>query len=139
MEHLDTAFAALADPTRRAILAHLAQGETMITELGRPFAMSQPAISRHVKVLEQAGLIRRRTVGTKRLCSLQAPALSELEQWLSMLRRSLETNYQRLDALLAELESVSPSMQREPSSPRTPSTHVMSPRSPKRRKKNDDS
>jgi DNA-binding transcriptional ArsR family regulator len=104
MEHLDAAFAALADPTRRAILAQLARGETMVTELGRPFALSQPAISRHIKVLEHAGLIRRRTVGTKRLCSLQAPALTELEQWLSLLRRALEANYSRLDDLLASLE-----------------------------------
>lgn len=104
MNHLDAAFTALADPTRRAILAQLATGETMITDLSRPFALSQPAISRHIKVLEHAGLIRRRTVGTKRLCSLQAPALSELEQWLGMLRQALEANYARLDDLLATLE-----------------------------------
>lgn len=104
METLDAAFGALADPTRRAILAQLANGETMATELGRPFKLSQPAVSRHLKVLEQAGLIRRRKVGTKRLCSLQIPALDELEQWLGMLRRALEANYSRLDALLASLE-----------------------------------
>lgn len=76
----------------------------MATELGRPFKLSQPAISRHLKVLEQAGLIRRRQVGTKRLCSLQTPALDELQQWLGLLRAALEANYSRLDALLASLE-----------------------------------
>jgi DNA-binding transcriptional ArsR family regulator len=105
MEHLDAAFSALADPTRRAILAQLAQGETMVTDLGRPFLLSQPAISRHIKVLERAGLIRRRTVGTKRLCSLRAPALNELEQWLHLLRRALEANYARLDDLLLSLDA----------------------------------
>ena len=120
MEHLDTAFAALADPTRRAILAQLATGETMVTDLGRPFALSQPAISRHIKVLEQAGLIRRRTLGTKRLCSLQAPALHELEQWLGLLRRALEVNYARLDDLLATLEPASPDSAPNPKPPNKP-------------------
>jgi DNA-binding transcriptional ArsR family regulator len=100
---LDAAFSALSDPTRRAILARLAQGEVTVMALARPFAMSQPAISRHLKVLEGAGLIVRRAEGTKRHCSLAPTALQELEQWLAMLRRALDANYERLDSLLATI------------------------------------
>jgi DNA-binding transcriptional ArsR family regulator len=103
MPNLDAAFAALADPTRRAILARLVSGETTVMALARPFAMTQPAISRHLKVLEGAGLIIRRAEGTKRHCRLAPSALEELEQWLAMLRQALETNYERLDALLAAI------------------------------------
>lgn len=103
MASLDAAFSALSDPTRRAILARLAQGETTVMELARPFDMSQPAISRHLKVLEGAGLIVRRAEGTKRHCSLAPTALQELEQWLAMLRRALDANYERLDSLLATI------------------------------------
>jgi len=105
MEQLNNAFAALADPTRRAILAQLTQGEAMISDLARPFSLSQPAISRHIKVLETAGLIQRRTEGTRSLCRLQAPVLDELTQWLNNLRRAFETNYSRLDDLLAEMNT----------------------------------
>jgi DNA-binding transcriptional ArsR family regulator len=103
MPDLDAAFAALADPTRRAILARLVSGETTVMDLARPFAMSQPAISRHLKVLEGAGLIVRRAEGTKRHCRLAPNALEELEQWLAMLRQALERNYERLDTLLAAI------------------------------------
>src|SRR5580765_925170 len=103
MANLDAAFSALADPTRRAILARLASGETTVMELARPFAMTQPAISRHLRVLESAGLIVRRAEGTRRHCRLAPTALEELEQWLAMLRRALETNYERLDRLLAAI------------------------------------
>lgn len=102
---LDSAFSALADPTRRAILARLAQGEATIMELAAPFSMTQPAISRHIKVLESAGLISRRVEGTKRPCRLVPEALSEIDAWLEMLRRALEVNYDLLDALLASLPS----------------------------------
>lgn len=105
MEHLNHAFAALSDPTRRAILAQLAAGEAMITDLARPFALSQPAISRHIKVLETAGLIQRRTEGTRSLCRLRAPVLDELTQWLDHLRQSLEASYSRLDDLLVEMNT----------------------------------
>lgn len=105
MNRLDAAFSALADPTRRAILARLALGETTVMELAEPFAMSQPAISRHLKVLEEAGLITRRIEGTKRPCRLIPGALEEIDKWLAMLRRALEANYDRLDQLLAEIES----------------------------------
>ena len=98
---LDTTFAALADPTRRAILARLAQGETSVLELAEPFAMSQPAVSKHLRVLEQAGLITRRVDGSKRPCRLAPEGLAVLDQWLAMMRRALEANYSRLDQLLA--------------------------------------
>lgn len=100
---LDSTFAALADPTRRAILARLALGEATVTELARPFAMTQPAISRHLKVLETAGLLARRVDGAKRPCRLATEGLAEIDQWLAMLRKALEANYQRLDAVLAEM------------------------------------
>src|SRR5947207_14925059 len=97
MTQLDAAFSALADPTRRAILARLALGEATVMELVEPFEMTQPAISRHLKVLEGAGLIVRRVEGTKRPCRLAPSAVTEIDQWLAMLRRALETNYGRLD------------------------------------------
>lgn len=75
----------------------------MISDLARPFSLSQPAISRHIKVLENAGLIQRRAQGTKSVCRLQAPVLDELTQWLEHLRHALETNYSRLDDLLAAM------------------------------------
>ena len=99
---LDATLGALADPTRRAILSRLAQGEATVSELARPFAISQPAISRHIKVLTDAGLIVQRVEGTRRPCRLAPEALSELDQYLALLRRALEANYQRLDRLLSE-------------------------------------
>ncbi|WP_407167490.1 ArsR/SmtB family transcription factor [Bradyrhizobium sp. ORS 111] len=104
MASLDAAFAALADPTRRAILARLALGEATVMELVEPFDMTQPAISRHLKVLETAGLIVRRVEGTKRPCRLAPQAVAEIDQWLGMLRRALETNYNRLDGVLAAMK-----------------------------------
>lgn len=100
-QSLDSRFAALADPTRRAILARLARGEATVNELAEPFAISQPAISRHIKVLVESGLIVQRVEGTKRPCRLASERVTELEQYLEMLRTGLETNYQRLDRLLA--------------------------------------
>jgi DNA-binding transcriptional ArsR family regulator len=96
---LDATLTALSDPTRRAILARLAEGEATINELAQPFAISQPAISRHIKVLTEAGLIVQRVEGTKRPCRLAPGALSELDEYLEMLRKALEQNYQRLDRL----------------------------------------
>ena len=104
MQHLDVAFAALADPTRRAILARLALGEATVLELAKPFAMSQPAVSRHVKVLSDAGLIMQRVDGTKRPCRLAPGAIDEIDRWLAMLRQALERNYDRLDSVLADLD-----------------------------------
>src|SRR5271163_3655020 len=102
---LDTAFSALADPTRRAILARLATGEATVTELAKPFEMTQPAISQHLKVLEEAGLIIRRVEGTKRPRRLAKAGIDAMEQWLAMLRKALEKNYDRLDHVLATMES----------------------------------
>ena len=101
-QSLDQTFAALADPTRRSILARLALGEATVNELAEPFAISQPAISRHIRVLSEAGLIVQRVDGTKRPCRLAPGALSELDQYLQMLRGSLARNYRRLDQLLAK-------------------------------------
>jgi len=97
---LDGTLAALSDPTRRAILARLAEGEATVSDLAAPFSISQPAISRHIKVLLEAGLIVQRIEGTKRPCRLAHGALVELDQYLQMLRDALEANYQRLDRLL---------------------------------------
>ncbi|MGY3693942.1 DNA-binding transcriptional ArsR family regulator [Bradyrhizobium sp. USDA 3240] len=104
MPNLDAAFSALADPTRRAILARLALGEATVMELVEPFEMTQPAISRHLKVLEGAGLIMRRVEGTKRPCRLAPTAVAEIDQWLGTLRRALEANYDRLDGVLAAMK-----------------------------------
>ena len=101
--HLDSSFAALADPTRRAILARLALGEATVLELAKPFEMSQPAISRHLKVLETAGLIEQRVDGTRRPRRLAKPALDNIDQYLNVLRHALATNYDRLDQVLAEM------------------------------------
>lgn len=98
---LDVSFAALADPTRRAILARLSMGEATVNELAEPFSISQPAISRHIKVLLEAGLILQRVDGTKRPCRLAPESLDELQQYLEKLRAGLEANYNRLDRLLA--------------------------------------
>lgn len=103
MTKLNAAFSALADPTRRAILARLALGETTVMDLAAPFAMSQPAISRHLRVLEGAGLISRRIEGTRRPCRLAPQAVAEIDQWLAMLRQALTANYGRLDAVLATI------------------------------------
>ena len=102
---LDATFAALADPTRRAILDRLAQGEATVTELAAPFAISQPAISNHLKVLERAGLISRRRDAQRRPCRLEAQPLAEATEWLTEYRRFWEGSFQRLDALLDELKT----------------------------------
>lgn len=101
---LDAAFAALSDPTRRAILTRLARGEATVMELAAPFAMSQPAISRHLKVLEGAGLITRRVEGTKRPCRLAKEGIAAIDQWLALVRDALERNYERLDEILASTQ-----------------------------------
>jgi DNA-binding transcriptional ArsR family regulator len=104
MLNLDSAFSALADPTRRAILARLALGETTINELAEPFKLTQPAISRHIKVLESAGLIVRRIEGARRPCRLAPDGITEIDQWLGMLRNALAANYDRLDEVLATMK-----------------------------------
>lgn len=100
--NLNAAFAALADPTRRAILARLASGEATVNELAQPFEMTQPAISQHLKVLEEAGLVVTRVEGTKRPRRLAKAGVAAMDQWLAMLRKALEKSYDRLDQVLAE-------------------------------------
>jgi len=102
---LNSSFAAIADPTRRAILARLALGEATVTELAKPFEMTQPAISQHLKVLEEAGLIVQRIEGTKRPRRLAKPGIEAMDQWLAILRKALEKNYDRLDGVLAAMQS----------------------------------
>jgi DNA-binding transcriptional ArsR family regulator len=102
---LDATFAALADPTRRAILARLASGEASVTELAEPFAMSQPAISKHLRVLERAGLISHGIDAQRRPRRLEAKPLAQATEWLEDYRRFWEGSFQRLDALLNELKT----------------------------------
>jgi DNA-binding transcriptional ArsR family regulator len=104
-DRLDATFAALADPTRRAILARLATGEASVNELAEPFAMSQPAISKHLKVLERAGLITRGRDAQKRPCRIEAQPLAEANEWLERYRQFWEINFQRLDGLLDEMKT----------------------------------
>jgi len=103
--HLNATFAALADPTRRAILSRLAAGQLSVTELAEPFAMSQPAISKHLKVLERAGLVSRGRDAQRRPRQLEAKPLAQATEWLERYREFWEGNYQRLDALLEELKT----------------------------------
>jgi DNA-binding transcriptional ArsR family regulator len=105
MDMLSTRFHALADPTRRAILARLASGETSVTELAEPFDMSQPAISKHLKVLERAGLISRSREAQFRPCRLEPRALQSVDQWLSDYRRLWEARLDRLELLLARAQA----------------------------------
>ena len=104
-ERLNATFAALADPTRRAILVRLAEGEASVTELAEPFDMSQPAISKHLKVLEKAGLVSRGQDAQRRPRRLEARPLAEATEWLERYRRIWEGNFRRLDAVLDELQS----------------------------------
>src|SRR5258705_11818932 len=104
-QHLDATFAALADPTRRAILARLASGEASVTELAEPFAMTQPAISKHLKVLERAGLISRGLDAQRRPRRLEAKPLAEATEWLECFRRFCEGSLQRLVDQLDELRA----------------------------------
>ena len=104
-QHLDATFAALADPTRRAILARLASGKASVMELAEPFAMTQPAISKHLKVLERAGLISRSRDAQRRPCRLVAKPLREATGWLENYRRFWEGSFERLDVLLEETKT----------------------------------
>jgi DNA-binding transcriptional ArsR family regulator len=104
-DRLDATFAALADPTRRAILARLAAGEATVTELAKPFAISQPAISKHLKVLEQAGLVSPGRDAQRRPRRLEPQPLAEADQWLEGYRHFWQASFERLDALLEELKT----------------------------------
>lgn len=104
-ERLDATFSALADPTRRAILARLAAGQATVTELAEPFAMTQPAISKHLKVLERAGLISRGRDAQRRPCRLEAKRLAEANDWLEGYRSFWQQSFERLDTVLDELKA----------------------------------
>ncbi len=104
IDPLSAVFGALADPTRRAILARLAEGDANVAELAAPFRMSQPAVSQHLKVLERAGLISRRRRGTARFSHLEAEPLREASDWLDRYRAYWDQSFERLDALLATLQ-----------------------------------
>ena len=104
-EQLDATFIALADPTRRAILVRLMQGEASVNELAAPFEISQPAISKPLKILERAGLVSRSTAGTRRPVRIEAAPMKQAVDWLETYRTFWETSYGRLDALLAELQT----------------------------------
>ncbi len=101
---LDRTFAALADPTRRAILSRLAQGETSVKDLAQPFAMTAPAVTKHLKVLEQAGLIKRSRSAQWRPCTLDAEPLKQASAWIEEYRQFWEQTFDRLDAYLAEIQ-----------------------------------
>jgi len=111
---LDATFAALADPTRRAILARLARGDAAVTELAQPFKISQPAISKHLKVLERAGLVTRGREAQRRPRRLTPRPLAEATGWLEEFRRTWEGNYRRLDALLEEMHAAQGRKRRNP-------------------------
>jgi DNA-binding transcriptional ArsR family regulator len=102
---LDAAFSALSDPTRRAILARLALGETSVTELAKPFAMSMPAVSKHLKVLERAGLIARGRAAQWRPCRIEPKALKEIDDWMEHYRRFFDESFDRLDDYLKRLQT----------------------------------
>jgi len=104
-EQLDATFSALSDPTRRAILARLASGEATVLELAEPFAMTQPAISRHLKVLERAGLVSQRQDAQRRPRRVEPRPIVEATNWLERYRQTLEANFQRLDLLLKEMQT----------------------------------
>jgi DNA-binding transcriptional ArsR family regulator len=105
-DHLNATFAALADPTRRAILARLASGDASVTQLAEPFAISQPAISKHLKVLERAGLISRGRDAQRRPRRLEAVPLAEATEWLERYRQHWESQFERLDVLLDEMKKL---------------------------------
>jgi DNA-binding transcriptional ArsR family regulator len=104
-DRLDVTFLALADPTRRAILARLVRGEASVTELAEPFDMSQPAISKHLKILERAGLVSRGRDAQRRPCRLEAKPLEAVHAWLERYRQMWDASFDRLDALLEELQA----------------------------------
>jgi DNA-binding transcriptional ArsR family regulator len=126
---LDATFAALADPTRRAILARLVRGEVSVTELAAPFEMSQPAISKHLKVLERAGLVARGRDAQRRPVRAQVGPLTEASAWLDGYRRTLEANFARLDTLLESLKTA------RGLAPRAPSQRGRPPGRPRRPRK----
>ncbi len=127
-ERLDATFLALADPTRRAILVRLAQGEASVSELAEPFAISQPAISKHLKMLERAGLIKASQDGQRRPRRIDARPLADASAWLERYRQAWEQSFSRLDVLLGEL-------QREPQGEKTRTSRARPARTRKKKKR----
>jgi DNA-binding transcriptional ArsR family regulator len=121
---LDTTFAALADPTRRAILARLASGETSVTELAAPFEMSLPAVSKHLKVLESAGLIARGRDAQWRPCRLEVAPLREVAEWTDAYRKFWDESLDRLDAYLRELQAAGPAAKKTKKKMQKEKTHA---------------
>ena len=121
--NLDATFSALADPTRRAILARLARGETTVQDLAEPFAMSLPAISRHLKVLEHAGLIARSREAQWRPCRIEPRALKDVDDWLDRYRRFFDESFDRLDVYLKKLQAKEPKAKRPKASGKKESKH----------------
>jgi DNA-binding transcriptional ArsR family regulator len=107
-DQLDRAFGALADPTRRAILARLAAGDAGVLEVASPFPMSQPAVTKHLRVLEEAGLISRHRVARHRMCHLEPRRLEQLSDWVGSYREYWEEGFERLDELLEEMQAAAP-------------------------------
>ena len=133
VDRLSATFFALADPTRRAILARLSGGEASVLELAEPFDMSQPAISKHLKILERAGLVSSSQAAQRRPRRLEARLLGEATQWLERYREHWEANFARLDAVLEEMQSLAPA-KRRPSAARTfRSPTRKQPRTPRRK------
>lgn len=116
-ERLDATFLALADPTRRAILARLARGEASVNELAEPFSLTQPAISKHLKVLERAGLVSVGQDGQRRPRRIEAKPLEEASAWIERYREMWEENFERLDTLLDELQGKSPKHEKKKKKP----------------------
>jgi DNA-binding transcriptional ArsR family regulator len=118
-EQLDRAFGALADPTRRAILARLAAGDAGVLEVASPFPMSQPAVTKHLRVLEEAGLVSRHRVARQRMCHLEPRRLEQLSDWVGSYREYWEEGFERLDELLEEMQTATVSV---PPSPKRKAT-----------------
>ena len=121
-DHLDATFAALADPTRRAILARLSTGEASVTELAGPFAISQPAISKHLMVLERAGLITRGRDAQRRPCRIEGKPLADASAWLDGYRAIWDGNFRRLDSLLQQMQEQKPAKRAKRATHRTTGT-----------------
>ncbi len=138
IDTLSATFAALADPTRRAILARLRAGETSVTELARPFAISLPAVTKHLKVLQRAGLVRQGRQAQFRPCRLQAKPLAEVADWIEQYRRFWDARLDRLEAYLAEIqraENVPPAPEKSPPAKKRRGAARKQPLAPRRSKR----
>jgi DNA-binding transcriptional ArsR family regulator len=112
-DQLDRAFGALADPTRRAILARLTEGDAGVLDVAAPFSMSQPAVTKHLKVLEEAGLISRHRLSRRRMCHLEPQRLKQLSDWVGSYRQYWEESFERLDELLEEMQRAVPARSKD--------------------------